>query len=479
MAFDRTIETFIKDYSKEIEEDNAAIFAGAGLSVGAGYVDWKALLKPVADELGLDVDREHDLVAVAQYHANETGNRSKINRLLLNEFANTAELTENHKLLSRLPISVFWTTNYDKVLQTALEAENKKPDVKYTIAHLTQTQPGRDAIIYKMHGDVDHPSDAVLTKDDYESYHKDRDLYLTALAGDLVSKTFLFLGFSFTDPNLDYILSRVRVSVRQQDLRQHYALLRKINRDDFENDAEYEYNERRQELFVHDLKRFGIQALLLDSYSDITEILNRLYTIHRSKSVMISGAAHEYGRWTPISAEVLVRRISANLIEKGCKIVSGFGLGIGSAVIAGALDRLYAGSDGAIGDKLILRPFPQGEQNRPKYTEYRKDIVSLAGVAIFLFGNKLDADGQLVNSPGVEEEFNLAVEAGLFVVPIGSTGYMSQQLWKKVADDFENYYPDHPHLKETFDKLGNSTSVSDDSIVDAVMQILGDLMKVA
>jgi hypothetical protein len=48
-----------------------------------------------------------------------------------------------------------------------------------------------------MHGDIDRPDEAVVTKDDYEKYSRDREPFITALAGDLVKKTFLFLGFSF------------------------------------------------------------------------------------------------------------------------------------------------------------------------------------------------------------------------------------------------------------------------------------------
>ena len=44
---DREIELFIQDYLKEIREDNAAIFAGAGLSAPAGFVNWRALLRPI------------------------------------------------------------------------------------------------------------------------------------------------------------------------------------------------------------------------------------------------------------------------------------------------------------------------------------------------------------------------------------------------------------------------------------------------
>jgi hypothetical protein len=33
--------TFLREFSKEVEEGNAAIFAGAGLSIPAGFVDWR------------------------------------------------------------------------------------------------------------------------------------------------------------------------------------------------------------------------------------------------------------------------------------------------------------------------------------------------------------------------------------------------------------------------------------------------------
>ncbi len=66
------INLFVEDYSNALRQGTAAIFAGAGLSVSAGYVDWKGLLKPLADELSLSVEREHDLVKVAQYHVNHT-----------------------------------------------------------------------------------------------------------------------------------------------------------------------------------------------------------------------------------------------------------------------------------------------------------------------------------------------------------------------------------------------------------------------
>ena len=56
-----------------------------------------------------------------------------------------------------------------------------------------------------------------------------RQLFTTALQGDLVSKTFLFIGFSFEDPNLKYILSRIR-NLLDANRRTHYCLLEKIQK---------------------------------------------------------------------------------------------------------------------------------------------------------------------------------------------------------------------------------------------------------
>jgi NAD-dependent SIR2 family protein deacetylase len=52
------MEAFLRDYSKEVEEGNAAVFIGAGLSVPAGFVDWRKLLKTLAQDIGLDADKE-------------------------------------------------------------------------------------------------------------------------------------------------------------------------------------------------------------------------------------------------------------------------------------------------------------------------------------------------------------------------------------------------------------------------------------
>jgi NAD-dependent SIR2 family protein deacetylase len=117
---------FIREFTKEIHNKNAAVFAGSGLSMSTGFVDWKGLLAEVIRDLGLDPTKEHDLVTVAQYSVNSAGeNKTRLAQTILDHFATTREPTENHAILARLPIHTYWTTNYDRLIEKSLETAKK------------------------------------------------------------------------------------------------------------------------------------------------------------------------------------------------------------------------------------------------------------------------------------------------------------------------------------------------------------------
>lgn len=435
--------------SKELEEGNLAIFAGAGFSRGAGFVDWKTLLKPIADDLDLDVEKEWDLVTLAQYHSNiNHANRAKLNQLLVTEFSVNVSPTENHRILARLPIGTYWTTNYDNLIETALSDNSKIPDVKYTVKHLATTKSNRDAVVYKMHGDATHPADAVLIRDDYERYHIKMQPFITALSGDLVSKTFLFLGFSFTDPNLEYILSRVRIHYGS-DQRQHHCILRKARPGDNESQADFEYRQRKEQLFAGELLRVGIKTTWVDDFSEITIILKAIEHRHKRKTIFISGAAHDYSPWSQSDAERFVYELSKEISKEQFRVISGFGLGIGSAVITGVLEQTIMNGGRLDNERLVLRPFPQTQLGNKAladvWSEYRRSMLDHAGIAIFLFGNKF-VDGKITLSNGMREEFEIAREKGLIIIPIGITESISRQLWEEVIRDYDPSI--HPRGKE-------------------------------
>ena len=115
-----------------MREGDAALFIGAGMSRPAGFLDWRNLLRECARELGLDIDREHDLIAVAQYYLNHRNrDRARLNRILKNEFDRPGTFSRNHEIIGGLPITTVWTTNFDKLLEKAFERAGRQLDVKW------------------------------------------------------------------------------------------------------------------------------------------------------------------------------------------------------------------------------------------------------------------------------------------------------------------------------------------------------------
>src|SRR5687768_12838933 len=114
MIFTSDQSAFINKYVKALKENNAVIFAGAGLSTATGLFDWKKLLNPIAERLGLDIDdEEHDLPALAQFFVDDQGGvRGELDQLLVDQYGKMdLKPSPNHEILARLPIQIFWTTN--------------------------------------------------------------------------------------------------------------------------------------------------------------------------------------------------------------------------------------------------------------------------------------------------------------------------------------------------------------------------------
>jgi hypothetical protein len=475
---------FIRDIIHELHNSNLAVFAGAGLSIDAGYVDWNGLLKDIVNDLGLNPNDDDDLVTIAQYHCNQAGgNRSQFTQLILDYFSQTKNPTQNHKILAQLPIQTYWTTNYDKLIETALIEAKKVPDVKFTLKQLTVTRPDRDVLVYKMHGDVDQPYDTVILKDDYESYPLKMSPFVSALRGDLIEKTFLFLGLSFRDPNIDYILSRVRV-LYENHQRRHYFIQKKVAKKKEETDESFRHRELKQQYFIRDLKRFNIQTVLVNEYGDITELLRKISKLYKYSSIFISGAAEVYGNLSPIVARSFLFELSKQVaLNKNQKyknrIITGFGLGVGDAVINGVL--AYLNDEGkTISEKeIVMRPFPQfaaGEINlADQWTKYRKSMIEQAGIAIFVYGNKFDSANNVILSEGMKQEFYLCKDAGVLPIPVGATGYMAENLWKEVLENFDTYYPGvSSSFKSNFEKLGDKSLATED-LISTILALIQDI----
>lgn len=97
-------------------------------------------------------------------------------------------------------------------------------------------------------------------------------------------------------------------------------------------------------------------------------------------------------------------------------------------------------------------------------------MISLAGIAIFLFGNKL-VDGKVVEASGVKREFEIAFDQGLVLIPLGLTGYTAQVLWDTVVADPARYYKGIEWIVPLVKEL-NDPSIPHTELVKKLIRIL-------
>ena len=126
-------------------------------------------------------------------------------------------------------------------------------------------------------------------------------------------------------------------------------------------------------------------------------------------------------------------------------------------------------------EKLILRPFPQDIKGTIPKTElwkkYRDDMCDYAGIAIFVFGNKIQ-DDKIVKSSGMMQEFEIAHSKGLFVIPVGTTGYIANNIFNIISENPEKYGYSTDVRKRLLNELNDSDlSSSMDIIISLIEEV--------
>lgn len=130
----------------------------------------------------------------------------------------------------------------------------------------------------------------------------------------------------------------------------------------------------------------------------------------------------------------------------------------------------FHGVDSAANERLLLRPFPQGKEARVLWQQYREDMISRAGISLYIFGNKKQ-DDNIVEANGVKTEFDIAIDAKHIVIPVGCTGYMAQKLWEQINLNIEEYYGKvNDEVRKTFQSL--NTKMSNDEIVSNIVKLI-------
>lgn len=451
-----TTKRFLKDYPEALIGGGGAVFVGAGVSMGAGYPSWASLLTEVGEELGVKSGELHDLAALAQWSIQENGSATRVRNVIKEQIGAEHSVPLTLEIIARLPIKFIWTTNYDRLVERAFGSINRPIDTVSGAADLAlRATPGATRL-FKMHGSVERLDDVVISTDDYELYRSKRGAFLPLLQAHLSSMSMLFLGISFTDPNIRHVLSLIRESFTSAPP-EHFAIVRPPQREDYTTDTEFEARSTQHKLWSRDLKRYGLIVVEIDDYSEVPDLLRQVEQRVAARRVWISGS------WPPEAGDEIARVYSVSQAlgelvgDRGRDLVSGAGLVVGSASIAGFLDALRSNGGWDLERRLIARPFPQpilgAAPDQAQWASLRAELARIAGVVIFVGGMKIDpASGAQVVAGGVFEEFEAAKAADCFVLPIGSTGGAAAEIAEKLIGS-EIDASEHGAMRPTDDEL--------------------------
>jgi hypothetical protein len=360
------------------------------------------------------------------------------------------------------------------LIETAFVEMRREPDVKVRADDLTYDRAGTDVTVYKMHGSVSNLGDVVLATDDFELYRIKREAFLRVLAGHLISTSFLFVGVSFTDPNVGHLLAGIREMFEryapQGHGQAHYAILRIPQLSDFhghENaSAKAKTAAIRHQLFVEDLKRYNIYCVGVDRHEETEEILADVEQRIALRAVFISGGLAD-GALLPEQAayvRAVARVVGGAVAASGKRLVSGYGPGIGDHVLSGMLGAGWLEASSNLDKRITVRPFPHGIRSgidREAFNlRYREDLVALAGACVVVCGIR-DKKGEAgyESARGVHEEVRIARALGRLIIPIGATLGAAQELWEEMAahiDDLDSRVP-----RAEFATLGDKEAAPD------------------
>lgn len=226
----------IRNICDHLVERAATLFLGAGVNAGirntAGpsfplgqeLSEWicKDLLKSPETKAPLD-----EAVEMARYSLGQ----KTVNDYLYDAFKKFAPGAA-HLALVQLPWDVIYSTNFDLLVEKAATSNLVKPagDIRTIFTSATSLSPFSEADIlyYKLHGSVDFANTPdgrlILTKSDYRFYEEYRRPLFRRLRTDLLSRNFLFVGYSLSDPNLRAVLEDCREELGVETLPLSYAV---------------------------------------------------------------------------------------------------------------------------------------------------------------------------------------------------------------------------------------------------------------
>ncbi|MGH8475710.1 MAG: SIR2 family protein [Methylococcales bacterium] len=241
---------------KAVKEKKCILFIGSGLSSMAGYPTWAELIDslvaearkiPFARTGGLeDFEQRKDYFTLAEFARSELG-VGQYSALLQKQLGRRVTPTHAHDVISRTDYRGLITTNYDRILETAItQARQWAPNTfsSESISSLANALYTPELFIFKLHGDVGKPETIVLTSRDYDRLILRSPHVRSFLQAVFLNYTLLFVGYSLRDPDFQLVLRELTL-IFENYIPTHYALI--------PNAAEFTVE--------HLLKRMNIQTI--------------------------------------------------------------------------------------------------------------------------------------------------------------------------------------------------------------------------
>lgn len=198
-------------------------FVGAGASMSVSWKDqsgetqrgpsWRELVDQATELLGFsDPDlarvRGTDLQILEYFKLKHGGQTAKLTNWLsklMDPPVSALRDSPIHRELAKFSkCRLFYTTNFDDFLERAFEANGR--EVAVSAIEMQMGASREDCEIVKFHGDMSHPDQIVLTESDYEKRLAFSTPMDFRLRSDLLGRVVLFLGYSFRDSNVSYLL---------------------------------------------------------------------------------------------------------------------------------------------------------------------------------------------------------------------------------------------------------------------------------
>ena len=204
----KVLEQDIRFLAEELEKGKLVVFVGAGVSKNSGLPEWEELIKDYADYRGIKEFTSKQFLTIPEEVFERYGSL-KYYEIAEKRFLGKYVPNSIHRILKKMKLTYIITTNYDTLIEDEiknLQIVSKDEDLPYT---------NSNRMLIKMHGDFENKN-IVLKKSDYDNYEKNFQLISTLVKGLFTTNTVLFIGYSYSDTNVQQIMNWIKEILKEK-----------------------------------------------------------------------------------------------------------------------------------------------------------------------------------------------------------------------------------------------------------------------